>query len=41
MPPMTGTRIRGYDGFHLSFDVDDIGDLPEPLSGHGALPFEW
>ncbi len=32
---------RGYDGFHLSFGVTDLGDLLEWLPGNGVLPFEW
>jgi hypothetical protein len=32
---------RGYDGFHLSFSVEDIGETLRRLPGKAAPPFNW
>jgi hypothetical protein len=31
----------GYDGFHLSFSVEDIGTSLRPLPGRAEPPFAW
>jgi hypothetical protein len=32
---------RGYNGFHLSFEVADIGNTLRPLPGRGKLAWGW